>query len=90
MQPTAVDSTTLLSPSGQAPSNATNAPTYAPSSLVKDGGTMVPSTSLSLAATVAPVDIATPATSAEMLMTFFVKLNNYFRILIYLPVCFQT
>ena len=53
---------------------------YAPSFLVKDRGTTAPLTSSSSAAMVAPVDVATPATSAEMLTTFFVKLNNCFLI----------
>jgi hypothetical protein len=52
-----------------APSNATDAPTYAPSSLVEDGGMTAPTASSSSAATAAPVAtstaVAAPANDAH-------------------------
>ena len=46
------------------PSNATNAPMYASSSLVEDGGMTAPTASLSLAVTVVPLETSTAVTNA--------------------------
>ncbi len=62
------------------PLNATNTPTYAPSSFVEDGGTTVLTASLS--ATAAPVATSTVAaavqTNPKATLTLpFVKVNNF-------------
>ncbi len=48
------------------PSNATDAPTYASSSLVEDGGTTAPTASSSAAATAAPVETSTAVANAPL------------------------
>jgi hypothetical protein len=63
------------------PSNATDAPTYASLSLVKDGGTTVPTALSSLAATAAPMETSTAVANVPSPLamtpptTSFVKLN---------------
>ena len=79
-----------------APLNATDAPTYASSSLVEEGGMTAPAALLSLAATALPAATSTavadglpPPTTMPTAMptTLFVKLNliYYYYLSIYLP-----
>ena len=66
-------------PPTHAPSNATDTPTYAPSSLVEDGGTTVLiASSSATAAPVAPSNVAAAAqTKPKAALTIpFVKLNT--------------
>jgi hypothetical protein len=76
------------------PSNATNAPTYASSSLVKDGGTTALTASSLSAATASPAAMSTPVADAPpppttaptaTPMTSFVELNliYYYYLFIY-------